>query len=404
MITKKVGNKINLGIVTTAAFPNGLAATNRITSWAQVLSKNDVSVKVYIIKPTEKVNEIHNKYAKGIYQAIEYEYVNNSTIWPIHSSKFLKLWIIIVGYFKMIVKLSNDRPSTVITYTSNFFIRILLLFFQVFLKYHLIIEETEYPKILKKKQNKFFKQLYINTYGYANGMMVMTKELSDYYFNIGVKNVFLLPMSVDANRFSNIKKNNEKTKYFAYCGGNGGFERDGILDIMKGFKVFSHENPQYKMLIIGPINKLSTSYIILDNYIKKNNLTKKVEFTGTKPSNEIPELLVNATGIVMAPPKDFESGGFPTKLGEFLASGTPVICTSVSEIPLYLNETNSFLVAPKDVEGITRAMEFIVNNPIICRDVGEEGKKLANTVFNAETYLSDLLKFLKLNNVNFTKK
>ena len=41
--------------------------------------------------------------------------------------------------------------------------------------------------------------------------------------------------------------------------------------------------------------------------------------------------------LVLARPDNIQAkGGFPTKLGEYLATGNPVVVTKVGEIPNYL--------------------------------------------------------------------
>ena len=380
-------------MVTTEPFPHGMAATNRIISWTKVLAGNNIPVKVYIIRPTEKEPRVLNREATGIFKKIAFEYVNGTTVWPIHKGKFFKLGILLAGYRKMIRSLASGRPSTVVTYTANINIKLLLLILQFFYKFRLIIEETEYPKILKRKHTKIEKWLHLSLYKYSNGMLVMTKELKKYYSSLGVSNIMILPMTVDTNRFEQFRKL-EKEPYFAYAGGSGGFFRDGVFDIVKGFSFFAELNSEIALKIIGPIDKKSDEYQKIIHFIDEKGLNKRVEFAGRVSSELIPDFLIKATGLVMAPPEDFKSGGFPTKLGEFLASGTPVICTNVSEIPIYLNQFNAFIVPPGDYQGIGNAMHEIIKDPEASKRVGNAGKKLAETVFNAEVYFMDLDKLI----------
>jgi glycosyltransferase involved in cell wall biosynthesis len=387
-------NRISIGIVTTESFPIGMAGTNRIISWASALAASVVTIKTYVIKPTEHLNHIQNKFPVGVHKGIGYEYVNKTTIWPKHSSIFHKLLTLVRSYFKMIICLLRNRHSIIITYTNDNMIRIILLVLRPFLSFKILTEETEYPKVLKKKYSRFITSLYLSLYRFSDGMLVITKELYDYYKSIGAKNIFYLPMTVDNNRFGNLKKSSTATQFFLYVGGSGGFIRDGVFDIIKAFNLFSKNYPQYKLFIVGPIEKTNEQFNIIETYISDNSLREKVIFTGSKPPHEIPQLLADATGIVMAPPKNFISGGFPTKLGEFLAAGTPVICTRVSDIPQYLNETNSYLSDPGDIYSLCQSMKDIIQYPEKSRGVGQKGKELAQSVFNPETYINSLVMHL----------
>jgi len=374
-----------------------MAGTNRIITWAKVMVQSNVLVKVYVTKPTEKENEVINKMAVGTFQGIHFEYVNNTTIWPSNRTIIRKVLVLFYGYISTILKIINDKPTTVITYSSDLNTRVSLILLKPFLKFRLIIEETEFPKILKKEVKRLLKMIYLNSYKYADGMLVMTDELRLYYKSLNIKNILVLPMTVDNSRFLGLKKQKTDRPYFVYVGGSGGFTRDGIFDIIKAFHLVLKKRSDHILKIVGPIIKTGIEYRLINEYISENKLNENIKFIGPVPAYEIPQLLTDAIGIVMAPPSNFVSGGFPTKLGEYLASGTPVICTNVSDISKYLNSNNSFLVEPQNVNEIFNAMMNIIYNPSRSLIIGREGCKLTNSVFNANYYKASLRLFL-LNN------
>jgi glycosyltransferase involved in cell wall biosynthesis len=395
--------KVDLGIVTFEPIPVGMAGTNRILSWAIALAERGISVKIYIVKPTEKAGRILNSEVNGIYKGIAFEYVSNSTIWPIQKSKFNKFKLLFLCYYRLAGRLIDDKPPVVVTYlyTNDVFVRIVMLLLRKFAHFRLIIEESEYPSIFKKTDaGKWYRSFYLRLYKYSDGMLVISKELQNYYQNLCKAEIFLLPMTVEVSRFNISRTEPVAQKYFIYIGGSGGFYRDGVLDILKAFRLFSVKKPDFIFHVVGPIDNSSAEYEKLVEYIAENKLGDKIIFTGSKPTGEIPGLLSGATGIVMAPPHDFSSGGFPTKLGEFLASGTPVVSTRVSDIPLYLNETNSFIVDPGDTDAISAAMEYIVDNPEKSQAIGEKGKDLAKAAFSADSYIEPLLTFFFGNKYN----
>jgi glycosyltransferase involved in cell wall biosynthesis len=203
-------------------------------------------------------------------------------------------------------------------------------------------------------------------------------------------------MTVDMKRFELKKSKIIKEKYFVYVGGSGGVERDSLEYMVLGFHLFLRTNPDFEFHIIGPMSEKSKNIKKIKDYVKDNKLSKNVLFKGVYESNKIPEVLHKAIGIVMTPQKDFKSGGFPTKLGEFLASGTPVITTDISEISNYLNYGNSFIIKPGKAEDIAKEMENIVRNPENAINIGEEGRKVAEKYFNAESYITELQRFLNL--------
>ena len=100
----------------------------------------------------------------------------------------------------------------------------------------------------------------------------------------------------------------------------------------------------------------------------------------------------------MTPNKDFESGGFPTKLGEYLATGKPVICTKVSEIPKYLNNTSAILIEPDNHSELVESLNKIIEHPRNYTTIGENGRLTVKKYFNTKTYLNELISFLNIAN------
>lgn len=389
----------NVGIVLQEPFPIGMAATNRVLSYAVELAKNN-NVKVYIPLASEYGSEIINKLPFGNFQGIEFEYMSKNTIWPIKANKIIKLFIILESALNLLLSLKKDNLKVIVFYNNkNLISSIQIVLTRLFTSIKIIIEESEYPNIQTKKTLSIFRKLNLLVYGIADGMIVMTNELKTFYKTLNVNNIFLLPMTVNFERFNNTNYIlNANEKYFAYVGGNGGFKRDGLLDSVIAFNIFHKKYNRCKFYIIGPLDKSSRVFLELEEYIFNNNLEDCVLFLGAKSTNEIPGYLKNAIGLIMTPPKDFVSGGFPTKLGEYLASGTPVITTDVSEICNYLNDKNSFLVKPGDTNEISSKMITIIENQDLAESVGKNGQIIAKSIFGANNYTKKLEYFLFKNN------
>jgi len=90
----------------------------------------------------------------------------------------------------------------------------------------------------------------------------------------------------------------------------------------------------------------------LKQKVNQMGLSNYVVFKGSKSRNEIPEILAISSILVLTRVKTARSdGGFPTKLGEYLASGKPVILTNVGEINEYIiDRVNAFLVEPNNIK------------------------------------------------------
>jgi len=379
-----------LYILTTEPFPNGLAATNRLLSYIELIVRKGIIVKVWVLSPIMNSNDLGNYKSKGTYNGIDYEYLHGYTTWPDNVNKIYK----IKSYIKSLRLLKNilktNRPNSVLLITN---VLIYLFYIQVLCKkLHLNVfqEKTEYPHYINKNNLKL--KICFSNYLYRrySGMLVITYELAKFFKKLGQNNIFILPMTVNADHYKVLLNETTEKKYIAYCGG-GNYQRDGVLDTIVAYNK-SSINKELDLMIIGPENEKSEYYNKLRSIA--NNSQNNIIFTGRMKSQDVPQLLKNADCLILTPNKDFESGGFPTKLGEYLATGNPVICTAVSEIPRYLNDSNSLIVEPGNIMMISEKMNYLIEKPKLCKEIGEKGKLLAESVFNPKKYINDLMIFL----------
>lgn len=386
-------SKSELIIVTKEPFPDGMAATNRIISYAKEIAKIK-NTTVLISKPTEKKNKVKNTSIKGEINYLKFEYTAKTTVWPKEKSKIKKFNLILKSFFNLIIRIYQLKPKVIILYTPDYYLRSLIFILKKFMNFKLFIEETEYPKIFNRSKRKLSIKRYLKHYKKCDGMLVMTNELKAYYSNLKTKRIFILPMTVDIDRFETNNDNITIENYFVYVGGSGGFKRDGVKNIIEGFNSFFKDNPQYKLYIVGPLDKSNPLQIEIEKYLHEENILEQVIFKGAVSSSEIPNYLNRATGIVMTPQENFISGGFPTKLGEFLASGRPVIVTDVGEISRYLSKRNSFLIKPGNNILIAKAMKGIISDVNKANEIGKIGKETAIKFFTIHSYKEDLINFL----------
>jgi glycosyltransferase involved in cell wall biosynthesis len=98
----------------------------------------------------------------------------------------------------------------------------------------------------------------------------------------------------------------------------------------------------------------------------------------------LPDMLGNAIMLVLARPESKQAeGGFPTKLGEYLATGKPVVVTGVGEIGDYLHDgENAYIAKPGDPRHFAEKMESVLNDYENALRIGARGQKLALTTFN----------------------
>lgn len=92
----------------------------------------------------------------------------------------------------------------------------------------------------------------------------------------------------------------------------------------------------------------------------------------------------------------FAQAGFPFKLGEYLATGRPVIASRISDVGEYLTDRRSaILIEPDSVAGIVEGVEWALDHPEQALQIGLAGRKAAEQSFDVHQQSRTLLDFFK---------
>ena len=173
--------------------------------------------------------------------------------------------------------------------------------------------------------------------------------------------------------------------------------KDGVSILIESFAIIANEFPTLKLQLIGSLKNQSTNQK-LKFLINKFNIENRVIIIESAQRDEIPALLCNSDILALARPNNKQAeGGFPTKLGEYLATGNIVVITDVGEIGLFLKDKiNSFISEPDSAEKFSQKIrEAMLSDNT--QKIGIEGKKLVYNEFNYLTQATILEKmFLEI--------
>mgnify|MGYP000867933575 FL=1 len=169
--------------------------------------------------------------------------------------------------------------------------------------------------------------------------------------------------------------------------------KEGIDILIKAFAKITDEFPAFKLYLIGPWHYDTPEH---QNLIKLLKLEKRIILVGKLKRDEIPAVIKNATLLLLPRPDSRQAqGGFPTKLGEYLATGNPVCATSVGELPDYLADGESvYFAEPGSVDSFAGAIRRALSNPVEARNIGLNGRKVAEMFFNKDVQAKKLNDFL----------
>lgn len=387
-------------IVTDGPFPVGMAATNRMVSIARGLVEKDIKVKVICLIPTEKPDQVvMNREPIGTFHGVEFEYACGSTF---RGETFLRRrWMRVKGLLRSVEILrDSEKNDAVILYLSSpIFILAYYILTRIF-RLALIQEKSEYPFVLQKTSfaGKLYARFYTsNIYKLFDAIIVMTKPL-EAYFNVKKRKsagIIHIPMTVESARFIKMPaKSPQSGKYIAYCGYLGG-NKDGVPILIDSFRIIAEKFADVKLAIIGDSQGTSDLEQLRET-VKSLNLHDRVIFTGRVSRDEMPEYLCHASVLALARPTSLQSeGGFPTKLGEYLSTGNPVVVTKVGEIPAYLKDGyDAFLSEPDSPEAFAEKLDYVLSNPETAKEVGLRGRETAIRNFDYQVQSGRLAEFL----------
>lgn len=160
-------------------------------------------------------------------------------------------------------------------------------------------------------------------------------------------------------------------------------DKDGVYDLITAYGQICGEFPQSRLILIGSNQDKAKMEKNL-NALEALSCKENVIFTGLLNKKELIKWLTSAYCLALARPDNQQAKyGFPTKLGEYLATGRPVVITSVGDIPIYLKDgINAYVSAPDDPHAFAQKLRACFSDELNAKRIGEAGQALVKSVFN----------------------
>lgn len=303
-----------------------------------------------------------------------------SRIISILESSFLLLQLSCGLKFARNAEHCKDKVVLAIMSTDMFVITPISLLARI-LRIKTFHERTEFPHLMieNTRRGHLGLRIYMRYLLPAFGVVAAINDALISHIRVRNPRVLKLLTVVDTDYFCPSTAQTEP--YIAYCGTMYG-TKDGLDILLEAFLRISREFLNIRLLLIGDNSKKEKLKHLFD-FISANDLHSRVIFTGRVQRDQLPRLLSEASVLALAKPDNEQnSGNFPIKLGEYLATGVPVLATSVGEIPRFINDGyNGFLCAP-DAEAFSKRLKDILTNPEVAKLVGLRGRDVATQNFD----------------------
>lgn len=382
---------MNIIFVSTGIYPDQHAAAIRHSTIAQGIAESGHDINFLILTPQPwKSNEIN-------YNGVRYKSLNDYR----GNNKLMKVFHYLYALKSLkssVLKINKkSKIDGLVIFSIDVFLIKSILAFTKKNNIRVFHERTELPYIVGYNNSIAGKLMYNfymrNLIPQFDGIFVISDKLKNIISSFN-KNVEKILTVVDTDFFKTAKTKIYNFSYIAYCG-NMGSKKDGLPILLESFAQLSEQFPEHKLLLIGP-NPVNCDMQNNLQIISKYNIEEKIVFTGFVPRESMPQLLCHADLLVVSKPDNEQnSGNFPIKIGEYLATGVPVVATNVGEISKFIKDgISGYIAEPDSVTSFYYKMAEALSNPCKSKQIGANGKKIAKEIFNYKKQTTNLVKYI----------
>lgn len=393
-------------------FKASSASANRWRTMLEGLVQHGVEVHLIVTQGYQSMDEYREFKKHGMIGGVKCHY----TVFMLHSSLWLRRLVKYVlspmlsrfNRRKVSLLLRNISPDILFLHPSPESLDIYAhIYCEKVDAFKLMIELNEFNDIgdthatnsLQLDANaKFNKILIKKILPDTDLFLVMTRRLIEHYRSLAGNTdakYLHLPMTVDLSRFEEFHPTALRAPYIAYVGALNN-KKDGLDILIESFSRIAEVHDDLTLYLIGGYQP---DVDVQKELIEKYSLSDRVVYLGEKGRDEIPSILMGADLLVLPRPDSRQAqGGFPTKLGEYLATGNPVCATRVGELSDYLTDNkNIFFADPGDPVSFADSMTKALGNAEQAKAVGLNGRKVAEKHFNMDVQAEKLYDFLLSN-------
>jgi glycosyltransferase involved in cell wall biosynthesis len=300
-------------------------------------------------------------------------------------------------------KKSKQKKNIIYNYDYPDAKNIVFLLFAKWIGYKIVVDVVEDNRFITKYSSFFNKVRMVTSKSILNfspyftsAYVGISKHLCNKMQAVGKGKipVYLIPVTVNFKYFNKTlpRFNQEEVKIF--YGGSFG-PKDGLPFLLKAFDQVAGVYPNLSLVLSG--KGLQSDMDEIFSLISTLNNKNRIIYKGYLDTEEYYKLLTGCEFFCMTRVNSkYANAGFPFKLGEFLATGKPVIATSVGDVPDYLrHQDNALLIEPESVAQLADAISYLLENPGSWQSLGISGRKTAEKYFGSEKLSSQLLDLLQ---------
>jgi len=383
------------------SFPTGTGATTRVTAVGRGLQDAGALVQILVTRFVEVDSATAlNPAARGMSQGLPFTYTTGTSVRP--STLVQRRYARARGILASAAPFTwRDPPDAVLLFTGHTLALPVVNRLATWSRDAILLfDGCERPFVYEQGSAamRAYERIYTPlAYKLYDGFMVISEYL-ERYFRARARpdaRMIRIPILVDVDRFASRANQPPQLErpYVAYTGVIG--DSKGVIDLVRAFARLAPEFPQLDLVLSG--GPTCGPYPDeLRRIAAQLEVGSRVKFVGTLPCDRFPALLQNAEALVVPHISGtWAEAAFPTKLGEYLASGTPTVATRVGEIDRFVHDGyDAFLVPPDDPVALSERLTQILRNPAAAREVGAKGQTTARRSFDYRMHGARLAAFI----------
>jgi len=170
--------------------------------------------------------------------------------------------------------------------------------------------------------------------------------------------------------------------YFLFCGSALYF--DAVEFVLSSFNRLEAYNADLILVLNGQDGPMARIAAAIERCPRKSRVRVRSRLSDT----ELASAYAGASGLLIPlKPSLRDRARFPHKIGEYAASGNPIISTAYGEIPHYFEDGESaFIAKANDPELFAEKMKLVLENPEFAQEVGRAGRRVGLKHFDYRKY------------------
>jgi glycosyltransferase involved in cell wall biosynthesis len=380
---------VHIGI---SGFPMGPAAINKCKALYGSLLAYNVEFLIINNRPIHAVSSGYKIEQLGAVDGMPYVY---TTLSPYKSNSFIfRRLSNLTGRLRealLLIKLGFQNRIDIAFYypTNGSFLEI--IFFRLLSKifgFKIIAHYVEYRSgfsqgnMFNRWSDKMFDKYFMR---WVDAVLPISEFLIQHLKKRDFKGPYLkVPPLVDFKLFGSVSILQQK--YFFYVGTAAYMQ--AVKFMLDAFEQLGQSDYELHLLVNGNAEETERLNVLVSAHPFRSRIKcfSRISFEElVRKYKEAFALLIALTDSVQ------DTARFPQKISEYLASGNPVITTRNGEVPNYLKDGESALIADRyDVSEFSAKMRWAMENPDASRSIGKRGREIGLKYFDISSYSEEL--------------